>query len=80
MPGKSSSQFFSVMRFTEMALVFRSRSRSQGDFTFNYSNPHLISYSVLGEILTRLQISWSYDLWRFLPRLSLLTFFGGERK
>lgn len=40
---------------------------------FNYSNPHLISYKVLGETFTRLLISWSYDLHRFLSLLKLLT-------
>jgi hypothetical protein len=51
MPGKSFHNF--SVCFTEMALVFRNWTCSQGDFTFNYCNPHLISY----RILTRLLIS-----------------------
>lgn len=72
----NSPHNFCMIRFTERAVVFRrNRSCSQWDCIFNFSNPYLISYRILGEILTRLLISWSYDLHRFLSLLRLLTFF-----
>lgn len=70
----NSLRKFCMIRFTERAVVFRNRSCSQGDCTFNYSNPHLISYRILEEFSPG---CWFHGVMTYTGfyLLRLLTFF-----